>query len=564
MKVRHGSNPGGRQKPEYIIHLIAIGLLLMAALIVTEIWEYYDSQKHLLISARREAKRDAEYLRDTILKLILSSEKGGAMIHSYIDALNTKHENYVRLIHSEAIDAQYGVEPDEFPVNEEEKLSLMDGEPRGWETEDYFISLSVFKAIKECQACHHLPGKPDEPIPVGYIIGLLEVTHPKTEMKQAQSNLLTHTARGIGLTIFVVLMFVYGIYRLMVVLRESEQRITAIIRTVGEGIIVIGQDSLIRFLNHEACDTFGYPEEELLGKDIEILVPEKYKKQHKEGMERYLKNGETNIMGRRIELEGVRKDGTAFPLEIRLEETIIGSRSRFVTAAIRDVTQRKQAQKALEHFSRKLVESQENERKRIAAELHDSLGQNLLTIRNGIKQYLSSSSLESESSKDLDQIAELAIESINDLREISFNLHPHQLDQLGLKTAIESMIEQAAHSSGISVSSDIFDIDGQFPKDMEINIYRMIQEGLNNIVKYSGAKKAEVSVKKTGKHVNIKIADYGKGFDTLLEGPGFGLKSINERVKMMQGSFEIDSAPGKGAEIKIKVPVKEDGRSKGI
>ncbi len=558
MKVGHGSNREGLKKPAYIIHLTAIGLLLMSAIIATEIWEYYDNRKHLLISAKLEARRDAEYLRDTLLKLILSSEEGGAIIDAYVDALNVKEENQVRLIHSESINVEYGMEPDEFPVNEEEKLSLMDGEPRGWETEDYFISLSVFRAIKECQACHHLSGKPDEPVPVGYILGLLEVTHPKIELKQALSKLLTHTARGVGLTIIVVLVFIYGIYRLLVVLRESEQRTTAIIKTVGEGIIVIGQDSRIRFLNHEACDIFGYPEEELLGKNIEILVPEKYKKQHQEGMKRYVKNGEANIMGRRIELEGVRKDGTVFPLEIRLEEAIIGSRSRFITAAIRDITKRKQAQRALEHFSRKLVESQEHERKRIAAELHDSLGQNLLAIRNGIKQYLSSSSLKGESSKDLDQIAELAIESINDLREISFNLHPHQLDQLGLKTAIESMIEQSAHSSGIRVSSDIFDIDRQFPKDMEINIYRIVQEGLNNIVKYSGAKKAEVIVKKTGRYVDIIIADHGKGFDTLLEGPGFGLKSINERVKLMHGSFEIDSAPGKGAEIKIKVPVKED------
>lgn len=142
-------------------------------------------------------------------------------------------------------------------------------------------------------------------------------------------------------------------------LKTSEQRFRTILDTVGEGIITIGRDSRITLVNNELCAIFGYSEEELLGKDLAMLMPKKYRQAHKKGLKKYLKSGEARILGKRIEIEGLRKDGTLFPIEMRVEETK-DEHSRFFSAAIRDLTTRKEAEKALkesEEIFRTLVQS---------------------------------------------------------------------------------------------------------------------------------------------------------------------------------------------------------------
>lgn len=208
---------------------------------------------------------------------------------------------------------------------------------------------------------------------------------------------------------------------------------------------------------------------------------------------------------------------------------------------------------AREQFSKKLVESQEEERKRIAAELHDGLGQDLLAIRNGIKRYLNTLSEQNGPAAELGQVADFAVQSINGVREIAFNLYPCQLYQLGLKAAMESMIEKTARHACIKISFFLPELSGLFPKDMEIHIYRIIQEGLNNIVKHSGASKAGISMKRNGKSLRIRVRDNGKGFEVRPERDGFGLRGIGERVKILGGALAIESSTGGGATIKIRI-----------
>lgn len=207
-----------------------------------------------------------------------------------------------------------------------------------------------------------------------------------------------------------------------------------------------------------------------------------------------------------------------------------------------------------EQFSKKLVESQEEERKRIAAELHDGLGQDLLAIRNGIKRYLGGLPEKNESARELDEVAAFAVQSMNEVREIAFNLHPHQLHQLGLKAALEAMINKTAQTSGIKIATFLPELNGLLPKEMEIHIYRIIQEGLNNVVKHSGASKAGVSMKKKKNSLAIRIRDNGKGFEVQQKGSGgVGLRGLSERVKLLGGALVMDSSPGNGATLKINI-----------
>ena len=213
------------------------------------------------------------------------------------------------------------------------------------------------------------------------------------------------------------------------------------------------------------------------------------------------------------------------------------------------IAQMRRAQAAQQAFSRQLIESQERERQRIAAELHDSLGQNLLVVKN--RALLGAlSQQDEEARKQFNEIGATVAQTLEEVRTISYNLRPHHLDQLGLTTTIRAMIEKIAESSAIAMSSELDDIDGVFPPADEITIYRIIQESLNNVVKHSRAGEAHVAVHCHEHHVEITIRDNGQGFAASASNAGaadrggFGLKGLAERVHMLGGTHTIESAPG--------------------
>lgn len=220
----------------------------------------------------------------------------------------------------------------------------------------------------------------------------------------------------------------------------------------------------------------------------------------------------------------------------------------------------KREKKQQEEFTKKLIESQENERKRVAAELHDSLGQDLLIIKNKALISLKKADNVAKLKEDIKEISELTTSTINEVREISYNLRPYELDRLGLLKTLQSLIDKAGKSTNISFNCDIDNIDNIFVPEIEINVYRIVQECLSNIIKHSEATQVVVGIKKLEKEISIFISDNGKGFNVEKkfsdkERKGFGLKGIPERVKLFGGEFNIESEPGKGTRIKITLPI---------
>ncbi|MDI6802493.1 MAG: two-component regulator propeller domain-containing protein [Bacteroidota bacterium] len=214
-----------------------------------------------------------------------------------------------------------------------------------------------------------------------------------------------------------------------------------------------------------------------------------------------------------------------------------------------------------QELSKKFIEFQEHERKRIASELHDSLGQNLLIIKNALHQCEGNVTARNLTMEELHDISELAQESIDEVREISYDLHPHTLDRLGLRKAIQSCVKKFIQVSPIQFTYDADEIDKLFSQIEEIHIFRIIQEALNNVVKHSGASECNVSVKHKDGILNIQITDNGKGFevDTVLikgkNNEGFGISNIIERVKLLKGEIAVKSSPNNGAAIYIKIPI---------
>jgi signal transduction histidine kinase/ligand-binding sensor domain-containing protein len=214
-------------------------------------------------------------------------------------------------------------------------------------------------------------------------------------------------------------------------------------------------------------------------------------------------------------------------------------------------------------FSRQLIESQEGERKRIAAELHDSLGQSLIIIRNRALLSLNKPGDHERAMEQLEEISAAAAHAIAEVKEISYNLRPYQLDRLGLTRALESMIRGATESSGVRFRVEIDPFDGLLSKEGEINVYRIVQEGVNNIIKHSEATEASVAVKRGAGHLQIAIEDNGKGFTAAAADAdgtrkrGFGLTGMVERARMLGAHHTIRSAPGRGTTIIIKIAIRE-------
>jgi signal transduction histidine kinase/ligand-binding sensor domain-containing protein len=217
---------------------------------------------------------------------------------------------------------------------------------------------------------------------------------------------------------------------------------------------------------------------------------------------------------------------------------------------------------AQEEFSRRLIAAHESERRRVAAELHDSLGQTLAMIKNRAVFAVQNSDDLEKAKEELDQITDQSVFAINEVREISYNLRPYLLDRLGLTKALKSLFNKTAENSRLKIKAEIENIDKLFTSEEEMSIYRIVQESLNNILKHAEANEAKINIAKTEDFVILKIRDDGKGFVSngsvnSHKKDGFGLLGIAERVKLLGGTHTIESGLGEGTSVIIKLKKSE-------
>lgn len=238
-----------------------------------------------------------------------------------------------------------------------------------------------------------------------------------------------------------------------------------------------------------------------------------------------------------------------------------------------DVTERKIAEAALvenreelrksrdeiQRLAARLITLLEEERARVAGELHDGIGQSLAIIRNRVKLCLNDELGGVHLTDQLEEIGEAVSTAINEVREIAYGLRPYELDRLGLKNAVESMIDEIGETSSIRIIAELEDLAGLLDERSETNLYRVIQEALHNVIDHSGAASASVSIKAVGGGVRVVVEDQGVGFEERANGSrtGFGLTGIEERARMLGGTVEIRSAKGKGTTIELWIPAKQ-------
>jgi signal transduction histidine kinase len=259
-----------------------------------------------------------------------------------------------------------------------------------------------------------------------------------------------------------------------------------------------------------------------------------------------------------LDLEAKRLDGTRLWLTSRGEAVLDASgHPIYLRGTTQDITDRKLTEEALLAMSGRLITAQEEERTRIARELHDDLSQRMAVLQIGLEQFKRGvPEISSQSQQQLLTIAQMASEVSSDIHSMSYQLHPARLELLGLVASLKGFCGEFSAQHKINVQFLHSDIPRQIPKDVTLCLYRITQEALQNVAKHSEAAEAEVELLSHSAEIELCISDSGRGFDveSAKRAAGLGLISMRERLRLIGGHLSIESEPSRGTRIRVRVP----------
>jgi PAS domain S-box-containing protein len=341
-------------------------------------------------------------------------------------------------------------------------------------------------------------------------------------------------------------------------LRESEEKYHSLFENAATATVILEEDMTISMANTECEKLTGYSREEIAGKKkwTEFVVPEDLEKMKKYHYQRREKGG---VAPTEYEFRFVDKQGNI--KDIFLKIAMIPGTKKSI-ASLMDITARKQAEEKIRHFPLHLLRVIEEERKSIAQNLHDELGGSLTALRFGLED-LKNSSRECPEMQKIDGLMGLIEKLGENIQKISSDLRPDILDHLGLIPALEWYIRNLNDRiPGLQIDFQPIGFKKRLKPDLEIVLYRIVQEGLTNVAKHAKAKHVHITLTVTHPHIILSIKDDGDGFEEqenliLAAGKkrGIGLWSMRERVASVGGTIHIRSRKGKGTVIRAEMPV---------
>jgi len=346
---------------------------------------------------------------------------------------------------------------------------------------------------------------------------------------------------------------------------NSEESKRLILNSALDAIVIVDTASKIIFWNPQAENIFGWTAEEVTGKSLmQTIIPAEYEAAHRQGMQRFLQTGEGPILNRLIEVTACNKEGSLFPIELSIlpveQET-----GKTFCAFIRNITERRQAESSLKQsseqlreLSRHLQKVREEERLRIAREIHDELGQQLTGLKMDVAWLMRKTVQDDPVIKDkFDEALSLVDKAVQSIRRISTELRPSVIDDLGLNAALEWQVEEIGRRMDVEIEYKNSFNDSNIHPDISIGIFRIMQESLTNIVKHAAAYKINIDISQAGNAIRLIVEDDGIGFDTNAKQDQltFGLIGIKERTSMLQGECAIYSEPNTGTRIEVSIPL---------
>jgi two-component system, LuxR family, sensor kinase FixL len=318
-------------------------------------------------------------------------------------------------------------------------------------------------------------------------------------------------------------------------LRDSAERLRAILETAVEGIITIDERGVIESFNPSAEKIFGYAAREAIGQNVKLLMPEPFRHEHDGYLKNYRQTGRAKIIGIGREVVGQRRDRTTFPMDLSVSEVQLANRRMF-TGFVRDITERKR-------LEREIIEISNREQQRIGQDLHDGLGQELSGIElmcQVLEQKLAAKS--KAEARQVGEIGQHIRDAVAHTRKLARGLSPVEFEANGLMSALR---ELAAHAQ------TLFHIECRFecPEPVLIrnnvfatHLYRIAQESINNAVKHGKAKRVTISLKPVGGKFALTVTDDGIGFtNETKKNSGMGLNIMKYRASVVAAALEVRS-----------------------
>ena len=342
----------------------------------------------------------------------------------------------------------------------------------------------------------------------------------------------------------------------------SEEQLGAIVDSAMDAIISVDARQRIVLFNRAAEEVFGVRRAEALGSPLDRFIPARFRGAHRAHIEQFGRTGVTSRrMGDVTTLWALRSNGDEFPIEASISQAG-GAGERYYTVILRDITRRKEyedalkaSQRELRELSARVLEAREDEKARIARELHDELGQ-LLTalkmdlgaLRERLPQQLQPRAAE---------MSALLDRTVTSTRRISADLRPLMLDDLGLADAAAWLVDDFAKRSGIACRIELPEDFPQVSKPIGTAVYRAIQESLTNIARHSGARSAWVALAVADGALQVEVEDDGRGIapEDLAKAKSLGLRGMRERVAFLGGALEVARAPRGGTRLRLSVPL---------
>jgi len=392
-------------------------------------------------------------------------------------------------------------------------------------------------------------------------------------MKTRETSLLTSRSAGAALSLMTTrlglligalvncVLLGLGAYVVMrdqrqrSMIRESRLRLASIVDSSDDAIISKTLDGTITSWNHGAERQYGYTAGEMVGKSIYGIVPADRHDELRIILEK-LGRGERI---EHLETRRLRRDGAQ--IEVELMVSPVTNERGVVTGASaigRDITERKRLERSLHQLSIRILKAQDEERRRIAREIHDTTVQKLALLSMNLAQLKNAAANPEKTLATLENSQGLTSECVQELRTLSYLLHPPMLDELGLASALRIYVEGIAKRSGIAITAEV---DPEVPRldpDAEMALFRVAQESLSNVLRHSGSRTAKIRLAKSD-GIEMKIIDEGKGMaarEMETDVPiivGVGIPGMNERITQLGGVLTIDSGPN-GTTVTARVP----------
>jgi PAS domain S-box-containing protein len=335
----------------------------------------------------------------------------------------------------------------------------------------------------------------------------------------------------------------------------------AIFEASPDGCLVVDRSGTIRAANPRVQELFGWAPEELEGQKVEVLVPEMHREAHSGHRTRFVADPHNRPMGVGLDLRGRRRDGSTFPVEISLSPWAADDSDLRVICTVRDVTEYTR----LRNFSEGALQATEEERRRIARELHDDTAQRLATLILRVRR-LAEERDPLKRSLLHEEIREEIVDAAEGVKRMARGLRPPEIEELGLALAITAHVRSLREAARFDVQTELGVVDHALNVTAKLALYRIVQEALSNARRYSGEGGAKVRLFLEDGTVVAEISDEGRGFlqsQALEAGGGLGLVGMKERAAMVGGRLTIDSEPGEGTRVRVTVPVlgweKRDG-----